>query len=273
MVKVCGGAATTRSPRPRMEMLATQCPRLRRLSGRAAALSFGLTMFGGRLAHLPGPWYPRGDSPLGWRAPGPRSPPQQQAFAPQGGSSLNRCAPCATHAPTPPRPRTSCAPHNRPARFARNMRPTISPRPPRAPQPPNSPRNRPARLARNMRPTISPRAPRAPQPPNAPHALDASCATHAPPAPARLLRPDAPDASFPRPDAPTPPGRAISVIVGRWGCRSGVLVVIVGRLGRYVTLRALNDAVGPVSLNQSCPRDTCCWARGLQLCLRPCPSP
>ena len=40
MVTVCGGAATTRSPRPRLEMLATQCPRLRRLSGRAAALSF-----------------------------------------------------------------------------------------------------------------------------------------------------------------------------------------------------------------------------------------
>ena len=54
MVTLCGGAATTRSPRPRMEMLATQCPRLRRLSGRAAALNVGIPVVGGLLAHLPG---------------------------------------------------------------------------------------------------------------------------------------------------------------------------------------------------------------------------
>jgi hypothetical protein len=51
---------------------------------------------------------------------------------------------------------------------------------------------------------------------------------------------------------------AIDVIVGRWGRLSGVVVVIVGRWGRDTTERALDDAVGPVSLDQSCPWDACC---------------
>ena len=65
---------------------------------------------------------------------------------------------------------------------------------------------------------------------------------------------------------------AIAFIVGRWGRVSGVLIVSVGRWGRYTTRSALNDARGPVCLNQSCPRGACCWSRGLQRCLRPCRS-
>ena len=46
-----------------MEMLATQCPRLRRLSGRAAALSFRTRMVGGLRPPSPGPRIFRGDDP------------------------------------------------------------------------------------------------------------------------------------------------------------------------------------------------------------------
>ena len=65
-----------------MELLATQCPRLRRLSGRAAALDFPCLV---AEATFPGCVIPRGDSLLAWRAPAPHSPwppyPPQRAFA------------------------------------------------------------------------------------------------------------------------------------------------------------------------------------------------
>jgi hypothetical protein len=84
MVTVCGGAATTRSPRPRMEMLVPQCPRLRRLSGRAAALTLPCSL---GLAQLPRPCSSPGDSSPAWRAPAPCPWPRtpQRAFASKAG--------------------------------------------------------------------------------------------------------------------------------------------------------------------------------------------
>jgi hypothetical protein len=78
MVTLCGGAATTRSPRPRLEMLATQCPRLRRLSGRAAALSFHVWWASPTFPDL---GIPRGDDPP--------YPPQRASPARRGVGSLN----------------------------------------------------------------------------------------------------------------------------------------------------------------------------------------
>ena len=83
MVTLCGGAATTRSPRPRLEMLATQCPRLRRLSGRAAALNFRVRRAFGPPSRALG--IPQQDSPRAWGAPAPHAP--WPPYPPQAGSA------------------------------------------------------------------------------------------------------------------------------------------------------------------------------------------
>ncbi len=206
MVTLCGGAATTRSPRPRMEMLATQCPRLRRLSGRAAALSFGIPMVGGLRPPSPVFVSSGGTAPLhgGLPPPIPLAPvPPRGGLRPQGGAwGLSYTCVCCDSPP----PGASLA--RRTLHVSRT--PHIS-RTPTSPGLRGCPRSR---------------------------------------------------SAF----------GAIAFIVGRWGRVSGVLIVSVGRWGRYTTRSALNDARGPVCLNQSCPRGACCWSRGLQRCLRPCRS-
>ena len=128
MVTVCGGAATTRSPRPRMEMLAPQCPRLRRLSGRAAALDLPCSR---TVGPLPGFRIVRGDSSPAWRAPAPHPPwapyPRCGLSPARRGHGFSRIpaslappapltspAPLASHGPRRPRdPDVSCNPLRR----------------------------------------------------------------------------------------------------------------------------------------------------------------
>src|SRR5277367_2159981 len=182
MVTLCGGAATTRSPRPRMEMLATQCPRLRRLSGRAAAFSFGIRMVGGLRPPSPG-LHPPGDDPRTTRC----------GLRPQGGAwSL--------------------------------LTPYVSYDARRLPRPSHLPR-----------PQIS-----------------------------RAIRISRTPYVFRTPYVSSAVGGGLGGR-GFWRDRRHR-----GRWGRPATRKALGDAGGRVSLNQSFPRGTCCWSRGVQRPLRPC---
>jgi hypothetical protein len=122
MVTVCGGAATTRSPRPRLEMLATQCPRLRRLSGRAAAFKLPCSV---GFAHLPVPMVSSGGRP-------PVPPASGLSPANRGVGSLDLLR-------LRGRLRVSCSPPLLPLRAAQEA-PLMSLRPTQ-PTPPSTPRH------------------------------------------------------------------------------------------------------------------------------------
>jgi hypothetical protein len=260
MVKVCGGAATTRSPRPRMEMLATQCPRLRRLSGRAAALSLGSPCSVGSRLTFPGSGIPRGDGLLAWGAPAPHPPwPRNPrcGLRPQGGGvgSPNRLR---SRPPAPPAPPTPL----KPLPQARHALQAVPPSRPTTPTTPTSPTS-PTTLQAHHPPGPPPSRPS--HPPGPPHRQ----AHHPPGRPPPNTQ--APQATS-DPEAPTSRGclggpvelsGAVAVIVGRFGAAGRAWSVSVGSWGRNTTRRALDDARGPVSLNQSYLRGWCCGPCGL----------
>jgi hypothetical protein len=205
MVTVCGGAATTRSPRPRMEMLAPQCPRLRRLSGRAAALDLSCSL--GLRPSPPGPCSPPGVRFSSMRAPAPIPPgpvPLMRAFA-------RKTCPVPPTSPVPPT--TSALPR---LSHPGSRRTTLTPLGP------------PCVVDHDWRGSVE--------------LARSEAIWHVRSLCRQTVRVSG----------------AIVVTVGRLGRLSGVLVVSVGRWGRYATRRALNDAKGPVRLNQSFPTDTCC---------------
>ena len=132
MVTVCGGAATTRSPRPRLEMLATQCPRLRRLSGRAAAYKLPFSL--GPRPDFPRPSYPRGDAPPAWgcRPPIRLAPTAGSARKPWRGFSYPRRLQGrrASLTPLPPLRRTLTPLLSRPPRHPSRAHHSTSSAPP-----------------------------------------------------------------------------------------------------------------------------------------------
>jgi hypothetical protein len=270
MVTVCGGAATTRSPRPRLEMLATQCPRLRRLSGRAAAFNVGIAVVGGLRPIFPGLGIPRGTAlPHGGAsAPIPLAPvPPAAGFRPQTVARVLLISHVSGDA------RASRAAH----RFFRSGRLRSTPHVPNAPHntphPPHSKSHPPHNTPHRPHPRTPPSTPTNPtahtHEPHRPHPRTPPPTPHVP---LHQLRPPE---LLTSPGLLTPPGRErvvraarisddIDVIVGSWGCLLVVSTMIVGHWGLPATRSALNDAGGQLSPNQSCQRDTCCWLRRLR---------